>query len=295
MKNLKTYEGFFDFFKSQPSEDDKIALEYITRLKKVKGISPYKIEFIGDPNDGGYAVHGQISQKVDKWTVDFEDTPIKLWSVISFKSGGFDLQSQELLASKNISKYNNREFYALKILCEGEPENCKAKPRILKELVELVKLVYENDKEARRIEKIKINMNKSADLIEDEQIEESLVEEEPEVQEIRDICLELSDIGFRVRVNELPQFKKGEIKIKVEIDDFRKGYRTPFNINDIKETLERVKDFITERGYIVDVYIPEKRIRFEDSDDDKSIDYLITWCEIYISSTNWFGKTVKSN
>ena len=40
MKTLKTYEGFFDFFKSQPTEDDKIALEYIARLKKVRGISP---------------------------------------------------------------------------------------------------------------------------------------------------------------------------------------------------------------------------------------------------------------
>lgn len=168
MKNLKTYEGFFDFLKSKPSADDEIALEYIARLKKVKDISPYKIEFIGDPNDGGYAVHGQTSHKVDKWVVDFEDTPIKLWSVISFKSGGFDLQSQEFLASKNISKYNNKEFYALNILCEGEPEKCKANPKILKELVELVKSVYENDKEARRIEHIRINMNKAADLIEDE-------------------------------------------------------------------------------------------------------------------------------
>ena len=168
MKNLKTYEGFFDFLKSQPSEDDKIVLEYIARLKKVKGISPYKIEFIGDPNDGGYAVHGQTSHKVDKWTVDFEDTPIKLWSIISFRPSGFDEQSQEFLASKNISKYNNREFYALNILCEGEPERCKAKPRILKELTELVRSVYENDKETRRIEKIKININKAADLIEDE-------------------------------------------------------------------------------------------------------------------------------
>jgi len=44
MRLIKTYEGFFDFFKK--SEDDKIALEYINRLKKVKGISPYSIKRI---------------------------------------------------------------------------------------------------------------------------------------------------------------------------------------------------------------------------------------------------------
>lgn len=160
MKKLKTYEGFFDFLKSKPSADDEIALEYIARLKKVKGISPYKITLDEGNNN---EVH-----KVNKWIVDFEDTPIKLWEAVSFKSGGFDLQSQELLLSKKLAKYNNKEFYRLNIICEGEPESCKANPKILKELVELVRSVYENDKEAKRIEHIKINMNKAADLIEDE-------------------------------------------------------------------------------------------------------------------------------
>lgn len=139
---------------------------------------------------------------------------------------------------------------------------------------------------------------------------ESIEKEEPEVQEIRDICLELNDIGFRTKADEIPSFKRGEIKIKVTIDDFRKGYRSPFNIYDIKETLERIQDFMTDKGYSVEIYIPEKShnnrmqrvrffngniIRFEDADDDSQIDYSITWCEILISSTNWFGKTIKSN
>ena len=172
MKNLKTYEGFFDFFKRQPSEDDKIALEQIARLKKVKGISPYKIELTSTQNDDGYAIYGQASHKVDKWTVDFEDTPIKIWSVISLRSGGFDLKSQEFLSSKKMYKYSNKEYYSLNTICEGESVPCKANPKILKELSDLLYSVYKNDKEARRIEKIKININKAADLIEDETIEE---------------------------------------------------------------------------------------------------------------------------
>jgi hypothetical protein len=93
MKNLKTYEGFFDFLKSKPSADDEIALEYIKRLKKVRGISPYKITL--DEGTGNNDLH-----KVDKWIVDFEDTPIKLWEAVSFKNLGFDQESQILLLTK---------------------------------------------------------------------------------------------------------------------------------------------------------------------------------------------------
>ena len=300
MKNLKTYEGFFDFFKSKPSADDEIALYYINRLKKVKGVSPYKITYNpGDTND---------SYKIDKYDVDFEDTPLKLWSVISYRPEGFDEPSQDILIKKGLARVNSKEFYGLNVSCEGELENCKAKARLLKELVELVEKVYKEDKESRRIEHIKVNMNDSADLLPDESVEESLVEEESEVQEIRDICLELNDIGFRTDINEIPQIKK-EIKIRVTIDDFRKGYRSPFDIQDIKETLERIQDFMTERGYQVEIFIPQKhhttrmdKIRFQDDSvvidsfgKIYPIDYKISFCEMFITSTNWFGKTVKSN
>lgn len=156
-------EGLFDFFSRKVTEDDKIALEYIKRLKKVKGISPYKITKNDTTNGDSYTIN--------KWNVDFEDTPIKLWAVISTRTSGFDEQSQELLLSKKLAKYSRYEFYGLDIKCEGETENCKASAKVLKELVELTEAVYENDKETRRIEKIKINLNDAADLI-DESIHE---------------------------------------------------------------------------------------------------------------------------
>jgi len=43
VKNIKTYEGFFDLFRKK-SEDDKLALDFMKRLQRIKGISPYKIE-----------------------------------------------------------------------------------------------------------------------------------------------------------------------------------------------------------------------------------------------------------
>ena len=164
-------EGLFDFFSKKVNEDDKIALEYINRLKKVKGICPYKINH--DPGE-----RGENNFKIDKWVVDFDDTPIKLWSAISLRSNGFDYQCQELLISKGLSKYSKFEFYGLNVICVGDPENCKASAKVLKELVELVESVYKNDKEARRIENIKTNMNKAADLINDEPIKESIYERE---------------------------------------------------------------------------------------------------------------------
>lgn len=150
-------EGLFDFFSKKETEDDKIASAYIKRLKKVRGICPYKITKDDTCNGDSYTIN--------KWEVDFEDTPIKLWSIISTRSSGFDEQSQQLLLSKKLAKYSKYEFYGLNIKCEGELENCKASAKVLKELVELVESVYENDKEARRIEHIRVNMNDAADLI----------------------------------------------------------------------------------------------------------------------------------
>lgn len=150
-------EGLFDFFSKKETEDDKIALAYIKRLKKVRGICPYKITKDDTSSDTSYTLN--------KWEVDFEDTPIKLWAIKSTRSSGFDEQSQQLLLSKKLAKYSKYEFYGLNIKCEGELENCKASAKVLKELVELVESVYENDKEARRIEHIRVNMNDAADLI----------------------------------------------------------------------------------------------------------------------------------
>jgi hypothetical protein len=199
-------EGLFDFFSKKVTEDDKIALEYIKRLKKVKGISPYKITKDDTSNGDSYTIN--------KWNVDFEDTPIKLWSVISTRTSGFDEQSQELLISKKLAKYSRYEFYGLNIKCEGETENCKASAKVLKELVELVEAVYENDKETRRIEKIKINLNDAADLI-----DESIHEREVKFTNKRNPRLEIV-------VTKSPDGRITEIENKT-------GMRFPFSIGQI--------------------------------------------------------------
>lgn len=156
MSNVKTYEAFLDYFKKNKTEDDNIALEYIKRLKKVKGISPYRIVYEPDDNEN-------LNFEINIIHVYFEDTPIKIWQAIH--NDRFDLKSRDFLISKGSVKYNSREYYLLKIECDGEFETCKASGQIIKELFEICKSVYKIDKEVNRIDKIKINMNDAADLI----------------------------------------------------------------------------------------------------------------------------------
>ena len=153
MKYIKTYEGLFDFFKD--SEDDKIVMSYINRLRKVKGVSPYKIEENIDKNEG-YNVFG--------YEVTFDDTPIKSTKIISNRKFGFEERSQKLIISWGAVRRNDNEFYALSVNCEGEREMVYAKSSILKELNDLCKKVYDNDKNTRRINKISSNINPAADL-----------------------------------------------------------------------------------------------------------------------------------
>jgi len=164
MRVIKTYEGFFDFFKkkSEDSEDDKIALEYINRLKKIKDISPYNIKKDDDP-------HQEFNYSILRFVVDFDDTPIKCTKVVYHRSHGFDEPAQELLMSRGGIKKNDREFYALSVKVDEEMVSVKAKVSLIDELYHLIDAVYKKDKEARRIQKIKSNLNKAADLLDDDE------------------------------------------------------------------------------------------------------------------------------
>jgi hypothetical protein len=155
MNNLKTYEGFFDFFKK--SEDDKIALEYIKRLKRIKDISPYDIEFKpGEPNN---------NYSIEKFTIKFDDTPMSITKVTSLIVGGFLTSTKDMLIDRGFVKKNNSEFYRLAVDCEGEVEELKASASLLKDVFNLCKSVYRKDIESRRIRKINLNINPAADKL----------------------------------------------------------------------------------------------------------------------------------
>jgi hypothetical protein len=164
MNNIKTYEGFFDFFKKKHSEDDQIILEYINRLKKVKDISPYDIK----KDD-----HVDESYSILRFKVNFEDTPIRCTKVKSHRGDGFGEKSQELLLERNLLRKNNGEFYGMVAIVDDEEEPLKSNVALLEQLYNLIDDVYKRHTDASRISKIKNSLNKAADKLESIRYNES--------------------------------------------------------------------------------------------------------------------------
>jgi hypothetical protein len=123
--------------------------------------------------------------------------------------------------------------------------------------------------------------------------QESILQQQ--IEDLKDVCLELTDIGYTVEV--VDTHLDGTDIIKVGIS-FRK---TRFNINNIKDTIQRIQDFMSDRGYSVEIYIPSKwninmmdKVRFiNDTPHIQSgpnplkylpVDYEVMWCEIFIES-----------
>lgn len=141
MVRLKTYEGFFDFFKKPDSEDDKIALTFINRLRKVRGISPYDIKRSVD-------VHGQAGT-LTKYVVTFDDL------VLIVKQAEYTRPFPD----------NQRYKHNVTVECTGEYEKVKCQEKYERNLFNLINSVYKKDIEARRLNRIKSEINPSADLI----------------------------------------------------------------------------------------------------------------------------------
>lgn len=141
MEYIKTYEGFFDFLRKKDSEDDKIALTFINRLKKVRGISPYDIERT-------FEVHGDAGY-FTKYAVVFDDL------ILVVK------QAEFTRPYPNGVKYR----YNVIVECTGDFEKVKCQDKYERTLFTLIESVYKKDIESRRIDKIKSEINPSADLI----------------------------------------------------------------------------------------------------------------------------------
>jgi len=141
MVKIKTYEGFFDFFKKKDSEDDKIALTFIKRLRKVSGISPYDIK-------RSVEVHGAAGT-LTKFIVTFDDLTLIV------------KQAEFTRPYPDGKKYRHN----VSVECTGDYEKVKCQEKYESMLFTLIERVYKKDIEARRIDKIKSEINPSADLI----------------------------------------------------------------------------------------------------------------------------------
>ena len=77
MKTIKTFEGFFDIFKKNRSEDDKIVIDYIKRLEHLKKylekgeVAPYEITISTEGTEPGENYY-------KRYRFMFDDSPIKI-------------------------------------------------------------------------------------------------------------------------------------------------------------------------------------------------------------------------
>ncbi len=81
------------------------------------------------------------------------------------------------------------------------------------------------------------------------------------IQTIRDICLDLNDLGFKVFTNQLGFNKLGKREgFYPNITIFRDPLSTPddqrkyyFEFDEVKEIVDRIKNYMTSNGYKVKI------------------------------------------
>lgn len=151
MKNVKTYEGFLDFFKRKYSENDKIVLDIIKNLKSKdsesikiekgdRGVSnsvenkkhieneSYRVQF----DDIEFTIYGSYN-KSGEFIGEPTDIPLgKIDSVLS--KGSWDDDFQQKLTDEGAVRVHSDLFYKLEI--DGNPIICSWD--LLKDLFELV-------------------------------------------------------------------------------------------------------------------------------------------------------------
>ncbi len=160
MKHLKTYEGLFDLFRKK-SEDDKLALDFMKRLQRIKGISPYKIEKDTESTEEG-------EQYYTRYKIFFDDTPIKITKgeADSKYRSGWSKETQEKYIKNGAVKKNNHVFF--KLYAEYPDASIIASPNIMEDFFDLTEEVYNRNTKLSRIKKIRDEMNPAADKLDPE-------------------------------------------------------------------------------------------------------------------------------
>ena len=160
MKHLKTYEGLFDFFRKK-SEDDKLALDFMKRLQRIKGISPYKIEKDTEGTEEGESYF-------TRYKIFFDDTIIKITKAVADKKykSGWHEETQEAWIKDGAIKKDNHTFFGLVAEYVGEHIVCN--PSIIEEFFDLTEEIYNRNIKLSRIKKIRDEMNPAADKLDPE-------------------------------------------------------------------------------------------------------------------------------
>jgi hypothetical protein len=174
MRYLKRYnEGFLDYFKKN-TPDDKITLDIINRLEKVKDINPYSIQeiedtakelpswmlrFVGEPTqDHRNNEETEYFSKI--YVVKFDDVDIVITndrhSLIHTQTG----------APAGYEKCKNPWKFYLGSDISDLAERIRSKESYREKLFHLVDKIYTEDIQRKRINRIRSEINPGADLLE---------------------------------------------------------------------------------------------------------------------------------
>lgn len=174
MKHLNKYnEGFLDYFKKDTG-DDKITLDIIHRLEKVKDRNPYQIDeimntsaqlpswmskFVGNPTpDNRNNEETEYFSKI--YLVRFDDVDI----VIS--NDRHDLVNVRTGEPAGYEKCKNPWKFFIGN-SSGLAERIKSKESYRIKLFKLVDKIYNEDRERKRFDRIQTEINPAADLIDE--------------------------------------------------------------------------------------------------------------------------------
>lgn len=244
MKNLKSYnEGFLDYFKKD-TNDDKVTLDMIHRLEKVKDNNPYDISDIMIED-----------KKLPTWMQNVKDTTengvgSEYYSVIYIVR--FD--DVDLVISNDRHKlvYQNTGRPAGEKKCvnkwklfignnTGLCERIRSKESYRIKLFKLIDKIYKEDRERKRFDRIQSEINPAADLI-----DEGLHEREVKFTNKRNARLEIV-------VTKSPDGRITNIENET-------GIRFPFSVGQLLQ--RNVEVWACNNNFLMDDQdtCPEKKI-----------------------------------
>ena len=170
MKHLKRYnEGFLDYFKKN-TPDDKITLDMINRLEKVKDINPYEIDEIqakmaevpswlsNIPVTVENGVGSEYFSKI--YLVKFDDVDI----IITNDRHNIVYTQTGEPAGHKMCKNPWKLFIGSDI--SDLAERIRSRESYRKKLFHLVDKIYTEDIQRKRINRITSEINPGADLLE---------------------------------------------------------------------------------------------------------------------------------
>jgi hypothetical protein len=174
MRYLKRYnEGFLDYFKKN-TPDDKITLDIINRLEKVKDINPYQIKeimntqgelppwmlrFVGEPTqDHRNNEETEYFSKI--YVVKFDDVDIVI------TNDRHNLIHTQTGAPAGYEKCKNPWKFYLGSDLSDLAERIRSRESYREKLFHLVDKIYTEDIQRKRINRIRSEINPGADLLE---------------------------------------------------------------------------------------------------------------------------------